>query len=372
MTLLDKASNLIIRNTKYFGNDFPTPYSTNGYYGISENKDWTTGFWTGQLWLAYEHTHNEKLKEIADLQVESFLDRIEKKIEVNHHDMGFLYSLSCVSAYKLTKNEHAKKAAIMAADNLILRFQEKGQFLQAWGELGAKDNYRLIIDCLLNVPLLYWASEVTGDDKYENIGKRHVTTAMKYIIRDDHSTYHTFFFDSDTGLPQKGVTHQGYKDDSAWARGQAWGIYGCALSYKKLKDNSYIEIFDNLLEYFISHLPNDLIPYWDLIFTDGSDEPRDSSALAIAICGIFEMSKLVPEKSKYYRELADKLLKALADKCMVNEDTKSNGLLLHGTYCKSSPYNTCPNWGVDECVIWGDYFFMEALTRAEKDWELYW
>lgn len=114
-----------------------------------------------------------------------------------------MYSPSCVAAYKLTGNEDAKRAAVLAAENLITRFQEKGQFIQAWGELGAEDNYRLIIDCLINVPLLYWATEVTGDAKFRDIGERHVKTAMKYVIRPDHSTYHTFFFDPKTGLPKK-------------------------------------------------------------------------------------------------------------------------------------------------------------------------
>lgn len=138
--------------------------------------------------------------------------------------MGFLYTLSCVAAYKLTGNETGKEAALMAADKLISRFQIKGEFIQAWGELGAKDNYRLIIDCLLNLPLLYWATEVSGDEKYAQIADKHTKTSLNNLIRGDNSTYHTFFFDPESGVPVKGVTHQGYKDGSAWARGQAWGI----------------------------------------------------------------------------------------------------------------------------------------------------
>lgn len=149
--------------------------------------------------------------------------------------MGFLYCPSCVAAYKLTGSETGKEAAIMAADNLMARFQEKGQFFQAWGRLGNKNNYRLIIDCLLNMPLLFWAGELTGDKEYEKKAEAHIKTSMKNIIRDDNSTYHTFFFDVKTGVPEKGVTHQGNRDGSAWARGQAWGIYGSAFAYKFLR-----------------------------------------------------------------------------------------------------------------------------------------
>lgn len=287
--------------------------------------------------------------------------------------MGFLYCPSCVAAYKLTGNEIGKEAAIMAADNLMTRFHEKGQFFQAWGKLGEENNYRLIIDCLLNMPLLFWAGEVTGNTEYAGKAEAHIKTAMKNIIREDHSTYHTFFFDVNTGEPKKGVTHQGYRDGSAWARGQAWGIYGSALAYKFLREEEYADIFCKVTDYFLEHLPGDMVPYWDFDFSDGSGEPRDSSAAAIAACGMLEMSKYLPEeKAAYYTGMAKRLLYALVTECAVTDPSQSNGLLFHGTYAKSSPYNTCPNNGVDECVIWGDYFYMEALTRLSMDWKPYW
>ena len=371
--LLQKASEIVIGNLDDFTEVFQRANSTNGFYEPIPNASWTTGFWTGEVWLAYEKTRDERLKKTGDVHVQSFLDRIVNKIEVAHHDMGFLYSPSCVAAYKLTGNEDAKKAAIMAAENLISRFQEKGQFIQAWGPLGAEDNYRLIIDCLINIPLLYWATEVTGDPKFKDIGERHVKTAMKYVIRPDHSTYHTFFFDPATGLPKKGVTHQGYRDGSAWGRGQSWGVYGAALSYASLRDPEYLDIFEKLTEFFLTHLPSDLVPYWDFDFDDGSDEPRDSSCAAVVACGMLEMAKYLPEeRANYYKGMARRLIKAISDHCFVRSKEESNGILLHGTYCKSSPYNTCPNLGVDECVSWGDYYYMEALTRLSKDWDSYW
>ncbi|HJA93659.1 MAG TPA: glycoside hydrolase family 88 protein [Candidatus Eisenbergiella merdipullorum] len=369
----DTAADLILKATDEFAEKFPPSASVDHFYQPGPNRDWTAGFWTGEVWLAWEKTGNEKLKKTAEIDVKDFYRRIKERDGVDHHDMGFLYCPSCVAAWKLTGNTMGKEAALMAADNLMGRFQEKGQFFQAWGELGAKDNYRLIIDCLMNMPLLFWATEVTGDQKYAEKAQAHIKTAMQNIIRPDNSTYHTFFFDPETGAPVKGVTHQGYRDGSAWARGQAWGVYGSALAYKFLKNDAYVDIFCRVTDYFLEHLPEDKIPYWDFDFTDGSDEPRDSSSAAIAACGMLEMSKYLPqEKARHYTEKAEELVEALIRECAVTDPAVSNGLLLHGTYAKSSPYNTCPDLGVDECVIWGDYFYMEALTRLLRDWEPYW
>lgn len=355
------------------GNQFKSCNSENNFYFPTENMDWTEGFYTGEIWMAYEHTGDETFKQVALEQVDSFLERIQKRHEVNHHDMGFLYSLSCVAAYKLVGSETGKQAALLAADNLISRFQEKGQFIQAWGELGAEDNYRLIIDCLLNLPLLYWATEVTGDKKYEDIAKRHITTSLKVIMRPDFSTYHTHFFNTETGEPTYGVTFQGNRDGSVWARGQAWGIYGVALSYKYTGDPAYLEVFKKITDYYINNLPKDLVPYWDFDFTDGSTEPRDSSAAAIAVCGMLEMAKhLEEEDANYYTSIAKKILKSLIDHYSVKDSSLSNGQLLHATYARDSEFNGCTNRGVDECITWGDYYYCEALIRLTKDWELYW
>lgn len=370
---LTKAVNLVKGNLSKFTENFPDSNSNKNFYEKSENIEWTTGFWTGEIWLAYEETKDPTLLAAGNKQVESFLQRIINGIDVNHHDMGFLYTPSCVSAYKLTGNKLAREAAIMASDNLLKRFQEKGQFFQAWGDLGIKENYRLIIDCLLNMPLLFWATEETSNKLYEEKAIAHIKTAMKYVIRKDNSTYHTYFFDPKTGMPLNGVTHQGNRDGSAWSRGQAWGIYGAALSYKAIHNPEYIDIFKKVTNYFLEHLPKDLIPYWDFDFTDGSDEPRDSSASAIAICGMLEMAKYLPkEESEYYIGMSKRLLLALIEKCSVNSEKNSNGLLLHGTYARASANNPCTNRGVDECNTWGDYYYLEALTRLSKDWNSYW
>lgn len=356
------------------GAKFKAPNSTDNRYPATDNEDWTEGFYTGELWLAYELTNDPYFKDIALSQLPSYRERLEKRIFVDHHDMGFLYSLSCVAAYKVAGSEAGRDTALMAADNLISRFQKTGGFIQAWGELGAEEDYRFIIDCLLNLPLLYWASDVSGKTIYADCAKIHITTALKNIIRSDNSTFHTFFMNPKTGEPQYGVTHQGYRDGSAWARGQAWGIYGTALSFRYTKNPEYIPLFKKITNFFIDHLPEDLVPYWDFDFTDGTTEPKDSSAAAIAVCGMLEMSRYMEHEDRiYYTDMAGKILKALADHYAVKDPALSNGQLLRGTYAKSSEYNTCPNLGVDECNTWGDYFYLEALMReARPDWNLYW
>lgn len=377
-TALNLAMKQIEEYLPEFTTSFPYSNSENNFYEKSENIEWTTGFWTGELWLGYEYSKNKEFLNAANIQIQSFLERIEKKIDVNHHDMGFLYTPSCVAGYKLEKSEAGRKAALLAADNLAKRFQEKGQFIQAWGNLGDEDNYRLIIDCLLNVPLLFWATEVTGDTSYKDIAEAHIKTAMKVIIRDNDSTYHTFYFDKETGLPTKGVTRQGNRDGSAWSRGQAWGIYGSALAYRYLGDKEYLVIFRRLTSFFLENLPENKIPYWDFDFTDGSTEPRDSSALSIGICGIFEMCRyLDKDEADKYKTIAEDLLEALIKECAVKDVKESNGLLLHGTYARKSKDNPCNNRGVDECNPWGDYFYLEALIRMHylsenKLWNSYW
>ena len=369
---LDSAVEQVRVNLPLYTDRCQNHSSVNNIYPACDNNQWTCGFWPGEVWLSYERTGDEAFKHTAMTLVKSFDHRIRNKIEVDHHDMGFLYSPSCVAAYKLTGDTTARDAAILAADQLISRFQPKGQFIQAWGEMGAPENYRYIIDCLLNLPLLYWASEVTGDAKYADIAHRHITTCLANSFRPDGSTYHTFFMNPD-GPPSHGATCQGYRDDSFWARGQAWGVYGSVLSYRYTKNPEYLDTFRRALDFYMTRLPADLVPYWDMIFTTGSEEPRDSSSAAIVACGLLEAVKWVDAgEGAAYEKLARQMMASLVQHYAVTDHKPGAGLVLHGTYSKKSPYNTCTPEGVDECVSWGDYFYMEALTRLTTDWKLYW
>ena len=310
-----------------FTDSFPAPASKDLVYAATENKDWTEGFYTGILWLCYEVSGDEQFRKAAEAQVVSFRRRIDNRYKVDHHDMGFLYTPSCVAAYKLTGSKYAMETAVLAADNLLSRFMEKGQFIQAWGKLGAPDNYRLIIDCLLNLPLLYWASDVTGDSKYRLAAAAHLNTAKKVLIRPDYSTYHTYFFDPETGLPLRAATHQGFSDSSPWARGQAWGVYGFLLNYGYTHMEDLIPLFLNVTDFFLERTGKDQIAYWDLIFTDG-DEPRDSSASAIVICGLLYAYDhgIAGEE---YLNTAKSMLNSLIDNYTTKNEPRSNGLLMH-------------------------------------------
>ena len=366
---MDRVADQVRCNMEYFGTRFPSSATRNQTYGVIDNIEWTDGFWTGLLWLCYEYTGDDAFKNLALKNVDSFLNRVEKRIELDHHDLGFLYSLSGVAGYKLTGSAEGRKAGLLAADKLMERFQEKGGFIQAWGELGARDNYRLIIDCLLNIPLLHWAFLETGKPVYRNAAMRHYEAACNNVIRDDASAYHTFYFDPETGEPLKGVTRQGYSDDSAWARGQAWGIYGIPLNYRYVKDDSAFNLFKGMTNYFLNRLPEDEVCYWDLIFTDGSNQSRDSSAAAIGVCGIHEMLKYLPEvesDKNTYRHAMHCILRSLMERYTAPEIKPGNPVLLHGVYSWHS------GKGVDEGNIWGDYYYMEALMRFYKDWNLYW
>ncbi|MBR4061222.1 MAG: glycoside hydrolase family 88 protein [Lachnospiraceae bacterium] len=371
---LQNCTNQIIKILPEFTDKFQGSNSENLWYQPVENRSWTTGFWTGEIWLAYEFTKDERLKEAALVQCDSFYERITKGISIASHDMGFLYSLSCVAAYKLTGNEKAKEAALLAADNLITMFREKGNFIQSINQPDNKPEYRMIVDTLLNLPILYWASEVTGDVKYRDIAVTHFRTTVDVLLREDGSVSQAARFDNETGEHLLNYTRQGYSDDSAWSRGQAWAVYGPAISYKYTGLQECKDMYAKTAPYFMEHLPEDMVAYFDLCFTEGDKWPRDSSAAAIAACGMLEMAKyLETEEAEFYASCAKKIMKSLYDNYMVRDFSKSNGLLLHGTYCCQTDFNAMiRDLGKDECTSFGDYFFMEALMRLHKDWEMYW
>lgn len=357
-----------------FTDKFPTAASLNLFYDKTDNLGWTNGFWTGEIWLAYEFCKDERLKKAALVQCDSFYERIVRKIAVESHDMGFLYTLSCVAAYKLTENEKTREAALLAAKQLIRMYREKGEFIQSLNQPDCQEENRTIVDCLMNLPILYWASQETGDSIYYDIALKHFLTSEKLLMREDGATAQAAMFDVTTGTHLYNFTRQGYSDDSAWSRGQAWAIYGPAITYRYTKCEKAVGMFRRAVDYFFAHLPEDLVPYFDLRITEGTDWPRDASAGAIAACGMLEMAKyLEKEEAAYYVSWAKRLLKALYDNCQVLDFEHSNGLLLHSTYCCMTPYNRMDrDIGKDECCLFGDYFYLEGMMRLYKEWDMYW
>jgi Glycosyl Hydrolase Family 88 len=352
-----------------FIDQYPAPASIKGVYPAIGNVEWTNGFWTGMLWLGYQLSGEEAFRSAALTQVRSFKHRVEQQIYTDHHDLGFLYSLSCVAAWKLVGDETARVSALQAAELLFRRYLPVAGIIQAWGDLNDRTLAgRMIIDCNLNLPLLYWATGETGDRKYREAANSHIQRAARHLVRPDDSTVHTFYMDPDNGAPLHGSTHQGYSDDSCWARGQAWGIYGFPLVYRYNGDLSLIPLSARLADYFLARLPADRVCCWDLIFTS-DDVERDTSAAAIAVCGLLEMARQMPISDSTrggFESAAEGILLSLIDNYALADGEAGDGLL------REAVYHMPNRIGVRERVIWGDYFYLEALMRFTRVWAPYW
>lgn len=374
-----RALETINKNLIAFGNRYPADTTVGNVYPLrtiraglaaGANFGWTTGFWPGMLWLAYELTNDEIYRRAAEQHIQNFAERIERRIDLDTHDLGFLYTLACVVPWRLTGNAQAKQTALQATEHLMARYLDTVGIFQAWGDLNDHGQRgRTIIDSLMNMPLLYWASTVTTEARFAQAAQRHTAQLRDHIVRPDNTTYHTFYWDAETGIPLRGNTAQGYADDSCWARGQAWAIYGFILNYRYTFDETFLHTAERCADYFLDHLPTDHVAYWDLVFNDGSRETRDSSAAAIAVCGLQEIVRWLPESARRqrYRSEAETILTSLVENYAPGDYVASNALLLQGVYDKPKGI------GVNEGNLWGDYFYLEALTRRLKpDWQVYW
>ncbi len=356
----------LLQGYEQFGKLMPSECSTNQMYAGATNTSWTNGFWVGMMWLMYENTNDTKFYKIATELTDEMITRLESDINLDHHDIGFLYSLSVVAAYNNTNDQRYLRSIEMASDKLISRFQEKGQFIQCWGQLGDHKEHRLIVDSLLNLPLLYKSSILLNDDKYKSIANKHYMSVYNNIIRENWTTYHTYYFDPTSGAPSHGVTRQGNRDDSCWARGQAWAITGFAFNYEYVKsfDNT---MFEKLLDVFIDNIPKDGVVYWDFDFNDNNPSAKDSSANSIVACGLLEYSKYVDyDTAIKLNDIAYELIQAIHDN-YTNKNTAVNSLVTGATYSFHE------NFGVNEACLWGDYFYLEALTRLKSsNFKKYW
>ncbi|MDY0244016.1 MAG: glycoside hydrolase family 88 protein, partial [Sphaerochaeta sp.] len=202
-------------NIPNFSDGYPAPSSNNNVYPKIANIEWTSSFWNGMLWLSYLHTRDEAFRHAGEATLEDYTTRLQNRIETNTHDLGFLYILSAKAEYLITHNENAKNTALLAADLLMERYHPKAGIIQAWGDLeDPNQRGRIIIDCLMNIPLLFWATEETKNPRYREAALSHLARTRETIIRSDATTYHTYYFDTETGNPLRGVTAQGYSDDS--------------------------------------------------------------------------------------------------------------------------------------------------------------
>lgn len=363
------------KNLPKFVHLYPSACSEKSWYRAVPNattelgSDWTAAFWTGMLWLSYEMSRNELFRAVAEAQFDDYAQRYDAFQLMNHHDMGFLFIPSIVAQYKLTGSRKARKLALKAADVLAGRFSERAGIIQVRDRdiQGA-----FIIDCSMNVPLLFWAAQQTGRHDYYVKGLRHMVRVAECMLRADGSSYQCFQIDEVTGQPVRGWQGQGYDDASCWARGQAWLIYGLALCYRYTKDLDFLYAAKCASNYFLNRLPSDLVCNWDLIFTQ-DEEQRDTSAAAIAACGLLELHRQLPAQDaerNLYLNAGRAITVRLAERYTA-DSAVTDGLLLHGVYCRDKGDG---GLGDDECCIWGDYFYMEALVRlSQKDgWNPYW
>ncbi len=373
------ALSTIRRNIAKFGAAYPDDTTVDDRYELRPaergiplggNRGWTTSFRTGMLWLAWELTGAEDYREAALVDVADFERRVRAEEDLDTHDLGFLYTLSTVASWRLGADEAARDASLLAADHLMRRFLEPAGIIQAWGDLSdPAQRGRTIIDSLMNMPLLTWAGEQTGEARFDDAVRRHTAQLREHILREDDSTFHTFYWDAETGEPLRGGTEQGAADESCWARGQAWGIYGFAMNYAVTGDEQLLEASRRCAEYFLRHLPADDVPFWDLVYTDGSDAPRDSSAAAIAVCGLIELASVETDAARAaeWTARAHAILASLIANYTPASAEDSDALILH------SVYDLPKDNGVDEGTLWGDYFYLEALMRvARPDWKKYW
>lgn len=347
--------------------EFPPASSRNCFYEPAEDYGWTNAFWTGQLWLCYEMTGYEKYKEFALREVNTYYTRrIEEQLNTDQHDIGFLYILSAKPAWLLLKDRHARELTLKAAELLKHRFWEKGGILQAVGDLSdPKEQGIYIVDSVMNASLLYWAAEETNDGEFRRIADIHMKQVARNSVKEDASCYHKIRMGED-GQVKERFTGQGYSFDGCWARGLSWLQYGFTLAYEYTGETGYLDVAGKVNHYFLNRLPEDFVCYWDLYWTEGPEE-KDSSAAAIAACALLEYGGCLKDDGIIYKKAAYAIIKSLSENYLTRYIPSSNGILQHGVYSKPT------GLGVDECCIWGDYFYAEALVRILKtDWKKYW
>lgn len=360
------------------------PYTTDKdgkYYDVAITPGmginyWTNGFWPGMLWQMYETTGDENYRKTAE-GVENRLNEALVQFEKLHHDVGFMYLQSSVASYRKTGNQESRRRGLMAASTLASRFNMDGKFIRAWNDdmgkladmLGGGDvRGWMIIDCMMNIPLLYWASQETNDPRFKKIAISHAKTAQQYIVRSDGSCNHIVAFDPDTGEYLTNPGGQGYKQGSSWSRGQSWAVYGFALSYRHTGDQSFLDTAKKCAHYCIANMAvSDWLPLVD--YRQPAEPVKyDSTAAMITACGLLEIASHVDEnEARFYTEAAYRILRASETK-FCNWDPDADSIMTGGTYFYHDP--TGENTEVP--IIYADYFLIEAVLRLKGKYLFEW
>jgi len=331
--------------------DFYPMYTQDGRWR-HEGEAWThwcEGFFPGMMWLLWEHTGDPAWREQAE--------RYSRPLEPRQHDravhdLGFIFLSTYLPWYRATGDPALQKVLVQAGRTLALRFQEKGGYLCSF--LGPES---LFIDIMMNVGIIFYAAGLERDSALWDVAMRHCLTTRRFLVRGDGSTAHEGLFDTETGEFLRQSTRQGYRSDSCWSRGLAWALYGFGTAYHYSRDRRFLETARACAEFYLEHTPEGGVPYWDYDVPPGPEQIPDTSAGAIAAAGLFRLAQLAGEDR--YRDAARRTTLALAEKFLARGREGWEGVL------SGAVYHRHKNLGVNESVIWGDYFFLEALLAAK-------
>ena len=322
-------------------------------------EEWCSGFWPGVLWMTYGHTHNDSLRKIAEGYTESLSFLAEHP--VFDHDLGFLVINSFLKGYEQTQDERYKQIALTCADSLATLFNPTVGTILSWPR-HVKDygGHNTIMDNMINLELLFWASQNGGSQQLAEIAVKHAETTMSNHFRPDGSCYHVAVYDTLDGHFIKGVTHQGYSDASMWSRGQSWAIYGYTMVYRYTKDQRFLDFAQKVTDIYLKRLKetsNDWVPLWDMDDPRGLEAPKDASAACVVASALLELCQYVDQdKGKTYREAAEAMLADLSMETYQSRE-KNVAFLLHSTGHHPAGSE------IDASIIYADYYYLEALLR---------
>lgn len=331
----------------------------NGMLKLVPGKDWTSGFFPGNLWMIYELTGNEEWKKIA---LQHTLQLEPQKWNAGTHDMGFKMFCSFGQAIKYDNKKEYRDILIQSAKTLSTRFNPVVGCIRSWDHNNDKWDYPVIIDNMMNLELLLWAAKETGNENFKEIAIKHAQTTMKNHFRDDYSSYHVVDYNPETGEVENKHTHQGYAHESSWVRGQAWGLYGFTMMYRETGMDEFLFQAEKIAKYLLSQkeIKEGKIPYWDFNAPNIPNEPYDASAAAIMCAALFELDGFSETQGEYC-EVAEKLMKTLSSSKFLSPVGDNKGFLLkHST--GSKPHNS----EIDVPIVYADYYFLESIAKIKK------
>ncbi|WP_129717215.1 glycoside hydrolase family 88 protein [Pedobacter sp. SYP-B3415] len=337
------------------GRNFPRTLE-NGKLKNVVSRDWTSGFFPGILWLMYEGSGDKKWLAPAKEYTEMMR---KEQFNKGTHDLGFMMFCSFGNGYRLTGDTAYRNVLVQAARSLVSRFNQTTGVIRSWDHHQDLWKFPVIIDNMMNLELLFEATKYTGDSSFYKIAVRHADVTLKNHFRADNSSYHVIDYDPETGQVRKKMTHQGYADESAWARGQAWGLYGYTLCYRYTKDKKYLEQAEKIAAYILNHprKTTDLVPYWDYD-APGDDQPRDASAASVTSSALFELAELSGKSA--YRAQAKLILENLGKFYRSAAGSNSGFILAHSTGHLPAKSE------IDVPLIYADYYYLEALLRSRR------